>query len=267
MLLRNVSPQPAFGGKFHGTRKGPSDRMRIIVGMQLRNPANRFEVITVKDPQKTNSAARRRKPVVLATRPWVRPIQRAVGYGPFRDFSSGTGEIETKVNKMITDRSEGNGRPANWLVMELGLGNLVGVSAWIPNSPLTYDVLPTPSPSALNVMINIPTAAYIHVIALKAEYRGGRLPDGTRLSDYLLNGTQCHIKRAHNGIMPWTWAFAEGGNEPSHKLFLRNGFVGRVPPQTPGADWKRVWEPSHTFVEIADLTPPWKTHPAIAAVA
>jgi hypothetical protein len=221
------------------------------------------EVITVKDPQKSNPEARHHKPVILATRPWVRPIQVAVGYGPFREFSSGTGEIETKVNKMITDRSEGNGPPAHWLVMEMGLGNLVGVSAWM-RCPLTYDVLPTPSPTALNVTVTVPNAAYIHVIALKAEYRGGRLPDGTLLSDYLLNGTQCHIKHAYNGTMPWTWALAEGANEPSHKLFLRNGFGGRVPPQTPGADWKRVWEPTHTFREIADLTPPWKTHPAIA---
>jgi hypothetical protein len=207
----------------------------------------------------------RRASMVITTRPWVRPIQRAVGYGPFQDFSSGTGEIETKVNKMITERCEGNGPPAHWYVMEVGLGNLAGVSAWFQN-PLTYDVLPTPSPSQLKVTFTIPNAAYVHVIALKAEYRGAKLADGTRLSDYLLNGTQCHIRRAYAGTLPWTWAMVEGPNTPSHKLFWRNGFIGRVPPQTPGADWKRVWEPGHPFTAIADLTPPWKTHPAIVAV-
>jgi hypothetical protein len=200
--------------------------------------------------------------MVITTRPWVRPIQRAVGYGPFRDFSSGTGEIETKVNKMINDRFEGNGPPANWFVMEIGLGNLAGVSAWFRN-PVTYDVLPTPSPSQLKVTITVPTAAYFHVIALKAEFRGATLSDGTRLSDYLLNGTLSHIKRAYGGIMPWTWAFIEGPNTPSHRLFWRNGFTGRVLPQTPGADWKRMRDPDQPFTEIADLTPPWKTHPAI----
>jgi len=223
-------------------------------------------VIVVNEPYKPKNfpARRPRKPVVIATRPWVRQIQVAVGYAPFRDFSCGTGEIETKVNAMINDRSEGKGRPAHWLVMEMGLGNLVGVSAWVPEQ-LTYDVLPTPSPSALKVTITVPNAAYIHFVALKAEYRGGTLPDGTLLSDYLLNGTQSHIKRAYNGIMPHTWALVEGPNEPSHRLFWRNGFAGSVPPQTPGADWKHVWEPTHTFAQIADLTPPWKTHPAIAA--
>jgi ribosomal protein S18 acetylase RimI-like enzyme len=192
---------------------------------------------------------------MLDTDVWVRRVQVAEGYEPFRDFSCGQGKVEKKVNAMITGRFEGKGPSAHWLVMETGYGSLVGVCGY-QGCPLTYDVLPTPKPSVLKTTITISNAAYIHVIAIKEEYRGMILPDKTRVGSYLLNHAQGFIRRAWSE-MPWTWAYVEESNAPSHAMFTAHDF-GYIPPQTPGEDCKRVWSPTHRFAEAPGATPPWE---------
>src|SRR5271157_541881 len=73
---------------------------------------------------------------ILTSGVWVRRIQAAEGFGPLRGFSCGKGEMETKVNAMITGRFEGRGPVAQWLVMETGIGKLVGVCGYV-RQPLT----------------------------------------------------------------------------------------------------------------------------------
>jgi hypothetical protein len=213
-------------------------------------------------PGRTGQRARRSpRRIVLHSPVWVRQIQVAEGYGPFRDFSSGTSEKDRKVNDMITGRFKGEGPAAHWVVMETGLGQLVGVCGYFQRS-LTYEVLPTPEPSVLQTTITIPNAAYIHVIAIRECFRGMMLPEGTRLGSFLLNGAQSFIKRGWGGSMPWTWAYVDQHNRPSHCLFSAHDF-GYIPPQTPGEDCKRVWSPTQRFAAFPHSPPPWE-HPLAA---
>jgi ribosomal protein S18 acetylase RimI-like enzyme len=212
------------------------------------------------NPYRFTNTSRHR--VVLTTEVWFRPIQVAEGYEPFREFSCGQGEKEKKVSAMITGRFNGQGPIAHWLVMEAGYGKPVGVCGYV-GRPLTYDPLPTPTPSVLNTTITIPNAAYIHVIAIKEEFRGMVLPGGIRLGSYLLNHTQGHISRAW-GEMPYTWAYVDEHNRPSQTLFTEHGF-GYVPPQTQGEDCKRVWTPTQRFAELPAAPPPWESHPLMIA--
>jgi ribosomal protein S18 acetylase RimI-like enzyme len=211
-------------------------------------------------PGRSTNTSRRR--VILTSEVWIRRIQVAEGYEPFRDFSCGHGEKEKKVSAMITGRFNGQGLPAIWLVMETGYGKLVGVCGYY-GRPLTYDPLPTPKPSVLNTTVTVPNAAYIHVLAIKEEFRGMILPGGIRLGSFLLNHTQGHISRAW-GEMPYTWAYVDEHNEPSQALFTENGF-GYVPPQTKGEDCKRVRTPTQHFAELPVAPPPWESHPLIIA--
>jgi hypothetical protein len=206
-----------------------------------------------------NTISHSKTRVVLVSRVWVRKVEVAVGFRPFASFSCGTGEIESKVNQMIIDRSEGKGPPAKWIVMETGLGTLVGVCAYF-RRPLTYDILPTvKSASALNTTITIPNAAYIYVIAVKEEFRDRALPGGATPGSFLLSGTQGYIKRDWNGRMPWTWAYSEDANKTAHGFFHSHGF-GHVPPQSEEEDWKHIRDPTRPFVDPPGSLPPWRTH-------
>jgi hypothetical protein len=196
--------------------------------------------------------------VVLTTPTWVRRIECSAGFQPFLGFSSGKGEIEKKVDKIITDRFEGRGPVARWCVMETGsAGELVGVAAYFPRD-LAFDLLPTPTPTAKssNATLSIANTAYLHVIAISAKFRGRIMPNGVRLGTFLLRRTQGYIKRDWNGTMPWTWAYLERGNVPSHELFYREGF-GCIPPQTAGEDFRYVWDPEKRFVDRS-APPPWQ---------
>jgi hypothetical protein len=208
-------------------------------------------------PHSNTSRARLR--VVLNTPTWVRPLQVAVAFEPFRNFSSGSGEIEVKVNKLIAERFEGQGQPAQWCVMETGSAStkVAGVCAYLRRD-LTFDLLPTPMPTGQgsNATITLAGAAYVHVIALSEEFRGKVLPDGTRLGSALLRGTQHYIKCGWNGLMPWTWAYVEQANLSSHRLFYREGF-GWIPPQTPGEDYRHLWSPTNQFRD-PNVQPPWE---------
>jgi hypothetical protein len=201
----------------------------------------------------------RRPRTVHTSGVWVRRIQSAHGFGPFATFSSGTGKFEKKVNDIITGRFRGEGPAANWVVMETGYGQLVGACAYVKR-PLTYDVLPTPAkptPTAINTSVTVPGAAYVHVIAIKEEYRGLVLRDGRTMGTYLLTGTQGVIKREWANAMPWTWAYVEDENQPSHNFFYEHGF-GYVPPQKPEEDWKHIWNPIRRFEDVTNAVPPWE---------
>ncbi len=67
-------------------------------------------------------------------------------------------------------------------------------------------------------------AAYVDVVALSEQYRGGfTCKDGTPVSDFLMMETLRYIEE-HEGEMPIVQAMIEPENDPSRDLCARHGF-------------------------------------------
>ena len=67
-------------------------------------------------------------------------------------------------------------------------------------------------------------AAYVDVLALSDQYRGGfTCKDGTPVSDFLMTETLRYIEE-HEGEMPIVQVLIEPENDPSRHLCVRHGF-------------------------------------------
>lgn len=66
-------------------------------------------------------------------------------------------------------------------------------------------------------------AAYISAIGVHKDYRRCRLPDGTRVGDFLLADAVAQIEALWD-VLPLIWAMVSPGNAPCHALFDRAGF-------------------------------------------
>jgi hypothetical protein len=96
-------------------------------------------------------------------------------------------------------------------------GHTAGVCAWYPR----------PLPSADMVL---PNDIYIHTIGLTQDYRGGKLGDGTWLSNTLMMGALRQIRaEAPNDQMPAAWVYIAPFNKKSHRLFRQHGYATRTP--------------------------------------
>lgn len=68
-------------------------------------------------------------------------------------------------------------------------------------------------------------AAYVALIGMSSNARGRRMPDGSRIGEFLLGDALNQIKMLWGGPpMPTVWALVAPGNRASHRIFDRWGF-------------------------------------------
>jgi hypothetical protein len=90
-------------------------------------------------------------------------------------------------------------------------------------------------------------AICINLISLSAAYRGERMPDGSRIGDYLLDSSVRIIGEIFAPApMPLSWAIIATDNDASHRLFERNGFDLHLPHAASSTHDVRVRLPGRT---------------------
>lgn len=161
----------------------------------------------------------------LAAVPRARSVNPML-YAPLDGFTCGTTtSFEREVNEIVQALYDGAALGVHVRVAEdNGTGEFLGVCG-IVQRPLL--LAPPHGP--------IPDAAYIAVIAVPLSCRGKhRLPDGTRLGEFLLKDALRLIHLAWGGgSMPPVWALIDGSNAPSHNIFNPYDF-GYIPPGPAG---------------------------------
>ncbi len=136
-------------------------------------------------------------------------------------FSCGDGRLDAEgvVESIVAEHHAGEHPLATLRVTRLlPSGSLVGLTAieW-KGVHFEHPLFP---------MAAYRDAAYVAVIALSAQYRGGYTScDGLSLSDVLLIDVLRHICLSRNGTMPPVQALIAPDNWPSRNLFARYGFV------------------------------------------
>ena len=157
---------------------------------------------------------------VLAAPPRARFVDPTL-YAPFSAFSCGDStSYEREVNEIVAKLYVGQGVGIDVRVAEEATtGEFLGLCG-VQARPL---VLGPPHPP-------ISDAAYICAIGVPKDCRGKyRLPDGTRIGDFLLADALAQIHLAWGGgSMPPVWALIDGANTASHNLFTDHGF-GHIP--------------------------------------
>lgn len=74
-----------------------------------------------------------------------------------------------------------------------------------------------------------PGAMYVGIIGISLPFRGRRLPDGTRIGDWLLHMSLTQLQSSWR-VMPLVWALIDRANQPSIDMFERHGFA-EIPNQ------------------------------------
>jgi hypothetical protein len=127
------------------------------------------------------------------------------------DFScGGTRDYERVVDEVV-EAFHGYHVPRQLqftIAEDLDTGQLVGVCA------LHARELPGVALSAM----------YVGVIGINVAYRGGRLPDGSRIGDLLLADALARVDSAWI-VVPPVWALIDWDNVPCRLLFERHGFT------------------------------------------
>jgi ribosomal protein S18 acetylase RimI-like enzyme len=149
-------------------------------------------------------------------------------YAPLATFSCGASTPwESEIDSIF--RGLGSSRELRIRIAEDSLeGDLIGAGLYGRRSPSTH--MPAPVDH---------DAAYISALGITEGYRGWRMPDDSRVGEFLLEDLLLQIQSDWDDEMPAVWAMVAIDNTPCNRLVDAFGFVN-VPADVGGYDiWYR----------------------------
>jgi hypothetical protein len=170
----------------------------------------------------------------------IRAVRDPTSYGQFAGFSSGGGEYERIVDRLVLGQHQGvTANKATMVVMEdtdtSALMGVCGLRRGVVQfaTPPPSGLPPPREASAARPGALFADAIYVHVIGLSEVFRGHRLADGSRLGACLLRGALARFVAV--GPIPIVWAYVAPNNYPCHRMFEEHDF-GLISPDGRDAD-------------------------------